>query len=671
MPIFTTIHWLNGINGNWTTASDWSTGTVPGVGNGASLDASGSYTVTSAADQTVYSLTTIATATLNVTSGTFTVLNGTGAGVNAGVLDASGGTLDFNSGSLVINTGGTVEAYGSGIVNLDTASTYGGTLEALHGGLVTVAGSQVVGAIVEALGGRTVFLLGHPIVYDSTINLTNGGSIAGGTLTTTGVGVVKVGAGGGGLDGIDFGSLTTSANVQVADGQMLTAIGAIDNTGTIALDSTGSATVLQITGSGGQATLTGNGEIVLSDNANNAINAFSHDPATLTNDGNTISGAGTIGDVTDAALTLDNQAGTIDANSATNALTINTTNVVTNTGMLEATGAGGLNILDTVSNAGGTIAAQGNGIVSLSTVYGGTVEATQGGVINVSAQLVGATVEALGGRTILFLGLPIVFDSTINLTNGGTIAGGTLTTTGVGVVKVGAGGGGLDGIDFGSLTTSANIQVANGETLTAIGAIDNTGTIALNSTGNSTVLQITGSGGQATLTGNGKVVLSNDGYSTIDAFYGSYSTLINNGNTISGAGIIGDQIDAKLTLDNQAGAIDANSAVAPLRIETDTFVTNSGVMEATAGGDLIINDNVQNSDPTSHIAGTIDAAGSGSVVQFAGLSYTGGQVVPETEKIFDGTVEAVGGGLVLDSRHSQFETTTLEALGARRSLSAG
>jgi hypothetical protein len=80
---------------------------------------------------------------------------------------------------------------------------------------------------------------------------------------------------------------------------------------------------------------------------------------------------------------------------------------------------------------------------------------------------------------------------------------------------------------------------------------------------------------------------------------------------------------------------------------------------------------VQNSDPTSHIAGTIDAAGSGSVVQFAGLSYTGGQVVPETEKIFDGTVEAVGGGLVLDSRHSQFETTTLEALGARRSLSAG
>jgi hypothetical protein len=185
------------------------------------------------------------------------------------------------------------------------------------------------------------------------------------------------------------------------------------------------------------------------------------------------------------------------------------------------------------------------------------------------------------------------------------------------------------------------------------------------------VLQITGSGGQATLTGNGKVVLSNDGYSTIDAFYGSYSTLINNGNTISGAGIIGDQIDAKLTLDNQAGAIDANSAVAPLRIETDTFVTNSGVMEATAGGDLIINDNVQNSDPTSHIAGTIDAAGSGSVVQFAGLSYTGGQVVPETEKIFDGTVEAVGGGLVLDSRHSQFETTTLEALGARRSLSAG
>ena len=41
----TTIHWINGNGGNWTTAADWSTGTVPGAADTAVIDAAGNYEV--------------------------------------------------------------------------------------------------------------------------------------------------------------------------------------------------------------------------------------------------------------------------------------------------------------------------------------------------------------------------------------------------------------------------------------------------------------------------------------------------------------------------------------------------------------------------------------------------------------------------------------------------
>ena len=51
----TTIYWI-GTPGDWSTASDWSTDTVPGPSDEAVIAAPGSYTVTSSADETVDSL---------------------------------------------------------------------------------------------------------------------------------------------------------------------------------------------------------------------------------------------------------------------------------------------------------------------------------------------------------------------------------------------------------------------------------------------------------------------------------------------------------------------------------------------------------------------------------------------------------------------------------------
>ncbi len=146
-------------------------------------------------------------------------------------------------------------------------------------------------------------------------------------------------------------------NLVVSDGMVLRFGGAVDNSGTIALNSTGDATELQIVGDG--ITLEGGGHVTLSDNDANAIVGIVS--TTLTNVDNIISGVGRIGSG-DGALTLVNEAhGTIDANLAGGTFTLETGAVITNNGTLEATNGGTLQVEDSVhgGNAiieGGTLA---------------------------------------------------------------------------------------------------------------------------------------------------------------------------------------------------------------------------------------------------------------------------------------------------------------------------
>jgi large repetitive protein len=139
----------------------------------------------------------------------------------------------------------------------------------------------------------------------------------------------------------------------LSDGAMLPLGGTINNTGTIALNSTGDETDLEILVKG--VTLQGGGQVTLSDSAGNVI--FGGDAsAALTNVDNTISGAGQLGQ---GQMSLVNE-GTIDA-SGTNALVIDTgSNAVVNSGTLEATGAGGLVVNSAVENSGSLLAAGGN-----------------------------------------------------------------------------------------------------------------------------------------------------------------------------------------------------------------------------------------------------------------------------------------------------------------------
>src|SRR5262245_50576724 len=131
----------------------------------------------------------------------------------------------------------------------------------------------------------------------------------------------------------------------VSDGALLPLSGIVNNTGTIALNSTGSLTMLELIEHG--ITLQDDGTLTLSDNAANVIVGTNPD-VTLTNLDNTITGAGQIGR---GQLSLVN-AGVIVA-TGISSLTIDTgANAVVNSGTLEATGIGGLVINSDVENSG-------------------------------------------------------------------------------------------------------------------------------------------------------------------------------------------------------------------------------------------------------------------------------------------------------------------------------
>jgi VCBS repeat-containing protein len=138
---------------------------------------------------------------------------------------------------------------------------------------------------------------------------------------------------------------SNSGTLTIVDGAIMPFGGSIDNSGSIELGSAGNETRLEILFRG--ATLTGGGQVLLSDNAQNVIFGGSADTV-LTNIDNRISGAGQLG----AGQMILANAGLILA-SGLNSLVLDTgTHTITNSGVLESTGTGGMTVASTVENTG-------------------------------------------------------------------------------------------------------------------------------------------------------------------------------------------------------------------------------------------------------------------------------------------------------------------------------
>jgi fibronectin-binding autotransporter adhesin len=451
----------------------------------------------------------------NVSGGVLTV-NNSGGITNTGLIEASGGgNLAFNT-VTVTNTGGNLTANGTGsVISLSNTSVAGGSLNTVSGGVIESA--------------NTTTLNGSTSAGAVTIN----GAFTGSNNATT----------------VLLGMITNNGAIDQAGGNSNNGVLTFGSTTALASTLQGGGTVnLTTTSSGG-------GWAYIDQNTSGV---------TLTNVNNTIQGEGIIGN---GGLTFVNESkGTIDASSTAGTLAtellLNGSGGITNTGLLEATNNGDLQISTTVANAGGTIESKG------------------------------AT-------------------ATVNLDNG-TITGGTLTTTGGGTFE-------SESSTLTGVTVSKNsvFTVSNNETTLINGAITNDGTIKIfGGSGANGELSLNSN---TTLTGSGTVTLtttvSGGGAAYILQNEGSL-ILTNTNDTIQGNGVIGD---GGLALVNSTkGIIDANVSGNALTLNGSGGITNTGLLEATNGGQLAINTSVTNTK------GNITASGSGSSVTLSGATITGG-----------------------------------------------
>jgi hypothetical protein len=386
------------------------------------------------------------------------------------------------------------------------------------------------------------------------------------------------------------GVFNNGGTVIFEDGAAAVFAGAVNNGGSIVI-SGASGSLLEFAGSppSSSVTLSGHGQIALSDAAGNDLEGSNVSATTILNNvDNTISGAGVIGAGGNLALNNGKQ-GVIDASGATNALIILAP--VTNSGTLKATGSAGLSIGSTVKNTSA------------------------------------ATIEA-------------DTDSRVDLINGATIIGGKLQTVATGSIHISAAT-----LDGGPSQVATNTMISNARILTVDdlgvfdlrGTINNTGEIMLQGADDAvlpfhapeTELVILPSGPampSVTLKGHGQIVLNNNSHNFITG--GSFSllnpsliTLINIDNTITGAGTIGGN---GLVLNNKAGGeIDATVST-PLIIDTGTnTVTNAGILGSTASCTLFIASALNNTGHLNTNGGTIAVEGAVSGTGIATISGSG------------------------------------------------
>jgi probable HAF family extracellular repeat protein len=471
------INWKNSGGGDFAVGSNWSTGTVPVSSSIANINATGTYTVTSSGSPTVLAITTIPTATLDVTAGNFTALAGTGVGANAGMITVESGAI-FTVGGTVKNSGIiTLNGTGELALHSDTILQGGGKITlsdnlgntghlniASEFSPVTltnvdnvISGSGYIDnvslvnqskGVIDANGSSQLALneepgftltnagvleststgglvLSGPINNSatgvigafgagSTVSLTGDGTrVSGGTLETASGGEILV-YGGVTLDGSNGHTVTNTGSVAVVAGYTVHLLGTISNTGTIALNNNSHLVV-----DTGGVTLAGSGNVTLSDSAGSGYNIIGNGASTTLTNQNTISGAGEIGG---NGLLLTNQ-GVIDA-TGINPLIVDTgASAVTNSGTLEATNNGTLFVASNVTNTGHLIANNGTDIFAGAVSGTGTATVQGAGSIEFGSTTTSNITFAAGADGT------VTFDAASTLTGKLSITGFTLGDT--------------------------------------------------------------------------------------------------------------------------------------------------------------------------------------------------------------------------------------------------
>ncbi|QDS97986.1 beta strand repeat-containing protein [Adhaeretor mobilis] len=552
------------------------------------------FTITNAGNATDLIVATSATL---AGAGTITL---DGSSHNSRILDNSGtdgvltnvnntlqgrGQIGVNSLEIINQASGLIDANSLGnTLTVDPSNggvTNEGTFHASSGGLLVLTGGDYnnTGGVIDALDM-------------STVSLQGGANITGGTLQTSGTGIVRVAV----SNPVTLNDLTILGDFRQLDNSDLFINGTIDNqSDNFTITNVGNATDLTVATS---ATLSGGGTITLDGSSNSSrILDNSGADGVLTNANNTLQGRGQIGV---NSLEIINQAsGLIDANSIGNKLTIDpNSGGVTNQGILRASS-------------------------------GGILELESGDFANSN------TIEAVGA------------DSEVQINNNATVTGGTVRGTGGGLVRVDTSA----NVFFTDVTFEGAVEANNNSDFGISGTITNSGTITLTSLGSNTDLEVQTGG--ATLAGNGKVILTTTS-SNAAGINGTTGAVLTHSvtHTIEGQGAIGENT---IGIINQ-GLINANVPGQSLTIgpHSGAGLLNTGTLRASDGGIMVLTGN-GNGDFTNTGA-VIEATGTGSEVQLAtNTNVKGGTVravsdglvrvntsanVFFTDVTFEGAVEA-------------------------------
>ncbi|MCB9857473.1 MAG: hypothetical protein H6818_17465 [Phycisphaerales bacterium] len=509
------------------------------------------------------------------------ITGGTPPHLTHGELHTIRGGGTFSGDTLTLTNNGVIEASDGFAMNLDLAvgaNVNAGTLQAVGVGALNINGSVIDNSdgVIAALDTATVNINSSTIV--GGLLETDAGAAISGTAST--------------LQDVTLNGLLRHDNAEDFIYQ-----GTIVNNGTIQLNGTGSGAdktnfIVSPTG----VTLTGPGAIEANNHPNFA-NYFIADvlptPPMLVNSAtHTIRGSMSLGT---NLINLTNQ-GLIDAN---NAVPINLdcaagTNV--NTGVIQASGAGVLNINGTdLDNTGGVIKALDTATVNInsSTINGGPLEADP---------------------TAAFSG------------NGSTLKGVHLT--------------GL-------------LRHDNAESITYEGAITNDGLIQLNGVGSGAIkTNFIASPSGVTVTGTGAIELNNN------ANFANYVTavvaptlpiLVNDtGHTIRGSGILGANV---LHITND-GAVLANQSL-PMVIDppdSGQGFLNNGTIEVETSLN-IVNGNFTNAG-TVNVALGAGLTRTGAYVQTAGTTTLTGDLAASLVELHGG--EMLGHGAVVSGLVQNF-----------------
>ncbi len=371
----------------------------------------------------------------------------------------------------------------------------------------------------------------------STVTLTNGAVVEGGTLKTSGTGAINL-TSSAYLDGASHGAITINGQVTELAGQTAYASGTLNGGSVVIGDGSNSGTDLRVFGNN-NLTLAGGGTLSLTNIATRIFGDNGNDD--LTNSlGNTIQGAGQIG---------------------TNQL------YVVNNGLITANLSGQTLQLDPSDGFNGA-----EGFINT-----GTLRAENGGNLNFLFGFyknAGATITALNG-------------STVNLSNSAVIEGGTLSTAGTGTITLNNGVV-LDGQTYGAMNLTGHILVAAGQTDYAFGTLNTNSLTIGDGSANGTDFRIAGSN-SLTLANNGTVSLTNI---SSRIFGDNGNDLLTNsaGNTIQGAGQIG--INQLFVINN--GLVTANLSGQTLQLDPTDGISgaegfiNTGTLRAENGGNLVL-----------------------------------------------------------------------------------